>query len=223
MNRRWVTWTFVSMAAFAAFTVFAHTPQGLRAFAWLSGKDGCPLGHDQTKAPMTVADIEHRRIDRATRERTGFVRAAQPATSRPALGFALDADRRGDVLAWTQRNSLSCTPNRAGSGLRCDHVDGAMLPSPIAGIRGVVSFGFDVEDRLISVAFQSASTTPKDRVLEVAATARSQLEQLGATTTGTALRRETRATFTDYAASVVATSVGTRWMTMQTFQSIPNG
>jgi hypothetical protein len=131
------------------------------------------------------------------------------------------------VLAWTQRHSITCRADRSGAGLRCDHVDGAMLPSPLAGIRGVVSFGFDTADRLVSVTFQSSSTTPKDRVLEVAGVAMTRLEQLGATSSGDAItaptfvRRETRATFSDYAATVIASNVGKRWMTMQTFQSIP--
>ncbi len=231
-------WALGSVVGLLAVTALAHTPVGLRAIAYVSGSEGCPFGHDQ-KQPITTAAIEQRRVDSVVRSRLTWrdnagesLGAATLAPARPALGFTLDTQKRADVLAWTQQHGLTCTENRASSGLRCDQVDGAMLPQPIAArpiddLRGVVSFGFDTADHLVSVSFQSASTTPKARVLEVAAKAMASLEPLGARSLGDELdaasfiRRETRALYSDYSATVVASNAGKRWMMMQTFQSMP--
>jgi hypothetical protein len=230
-KRRWVKWIIGSTVAFFALTALAHTPMGLSAIAWVTGSDGCPFGHDQKKPALTAAaaeDLRVQAISTAAREpgsRSGLARMTAPA--RPALGFELDKMRRVDVMAWTQQHSILCRTDRSGAGMRCDQVDGALLPSPIADIRGVLSFGFDTAERLVSVSYQTASRTPKARVLQIAGAAMASVERLGGRSTGDALeaptfiRREARATYADYAATVVASNAGKRWMSMQTFQSIP--
>ncbi|MBA2545021.1 MAG: hypothetical protein H0V17_35590 [Deltaproteobacteria bacterium] len=224
-SKRVVKWIVGSVVAFFALTAFAHTSVGLSAIAWVTGSDGCPFGHDQKTPALTAAAAEDLRVHAITRAEHP---AAEPAPARPALGFVLDTTRRAEVLAWATQHSIACRTDRSGAGIRCDHVDGAWLPSPLADIRGVASFGFDTADRLVSVTFETASTTPKARVLEVAGEAMSTLEQqLGARSLGDSLaapafiRRETRVAYADYVATVVASNAGKRWMSMQTFQSIP--
>jgi hypothetical protein len=222
-SKRWLSWIIGSTVAFFALTGLAHTSYGLRTIAWVTGSDGCPFGHDKQKPALTAAAAEDLRVQAITTA----ARSTEPAPARPALGFVLDSQHRADILAWTQAHSILCKTDRSGAGMRCDQVDGTSLPSPIADIRGVLAFGFDTADRLVSVSFQTASITPKARVLEVAGEAMAALEQLGARSTGDTLegprfiRRETRATFADYAATVIASNAGKRWMSMQTFQSIP--
>lgn len=217
--RRWLRYLLGSVIALFALTALAHTKVGLGMIAFVTGSDGCPFGGAQPA--MTVAAADQLRVDAI---RTHVTEAA-PA--RPALGFVLDATRRSDVVAWTLTHALRCRTDRSGAGVTCRGVEGETLPSPIAGVHGVLAFGFDTADRLVSVSFQTASTTPKARALEVAGIAMAQLEQLGATSTGDALdarsfvRRETRATYADYTATVVASNAGKRWVSIQTFQSIP--
>lgn len=218
-TKRLARWILGSVIGLFALTAFAHTKVGLEMIAFATGSSGCPFGGAQPA--MTVAAADRLRID-AIR-----TRATEAAPSRPALGFELDTMRRSDVMAWTLAHTLGCRADRSGAGLTCRDIDGGTLPSPIAGVTGVLAFGFDADDRLVSVSFQTASTTQKTRVLEVAGEAMARLEQLGARSTGDPLdarsfvRRETRAAFTDYAATVVASNAGKRWVSMQLFQSIP--
>lgn len=218
-KRRRIKWVIGAVAGAFALTALAHTPVGLQAIAFVTGSDGCPFGG--AKQPMTASAAEELRVAKLERGTT-------TAPARPAHGFQLDADRRADIEAWIAKHDLACKTDRSGAGIRCEHVDTATLPEPIANLEAVISFGFDAGDRLVSLQLQSASTTTRARVLEVAGAAMTTLEQLGgATSRGDELaspkfvHRSTRVAFRDYTASVIASNVGTRLMMSEMVQSIP--
>jgi hypothetical protein len=206
-----------------ALLVLAHTPPGLRAIGWVTGSDGCPFGG--TGDELTASAAEQLRVAQLAREPGGEI----AAPSRPALGFALDRDRRGDVLAWAARHGVACRADRSGAGLRCIDVPGSALPAPLA-ITGIVAFGFDATDRLVSVQHQSASATPLELARTTARTALAKLANLGSVTTrGDSLEaarfvhQRASVRFADYRADVLASNVGVRWTVVQTYQTIPRG
>jgi hypothetical protein len=206
-------WAIGALVALVALTAFAHTSYGLRAIAWVTGSDGCPFGGGD--AALTASASEQLRVSKLAR---GNARA--PA--RAALGFALDADRRADVHAWAARHGITCTADRSGAGLRCVDVPGEALPAPLP-IRGVVAFGFDAGDRLVSVQHQSASRTAIADVADVARTAMTGLaatgDELGAPRF---VHRRASIAYADYRADVLASNLGKRWSVIQTYQSIPD-
>lgn len=219
MKRRWVRWLLGSAVAFFALTAFVHTKTGLRTIAWITGSDGCPFGG--AKEPMSPQAAEQLRVAKLDR-------GTELAPSRPAHGFKLDVDRRADIAAWIAGHELSCITDKSKAGIRCEGVDAALLPDPIQDLEVVVSFGFDPGDRLVSLQVQSMSTTPRARVLAVAAEAMSSLEQLGGfaskgdeLASPTFVHRTTAVTYRDYTAKVIASNLGKRLMVSETFQSIP--
>lgn len=217
-KRRWIRWTLGTVVGLFALTAFVHTKTGLRTIAWITGSDGCPFGG--AKPPMTAAHAEQLRVAKLDRGTTN-------APARPAHGFKLDADRRADIAAWVAKHGLACKADKSTAGLRCEHVDGRLLPEP-SELELVVSFGFDPSDRLVSLQLQSARETPNARVLEVATAAMRELEALGnAVSKGDALsapafvHRSMKVAYRDYTASVIASNVGTHLMTSVAYQSIP--
>lgn len=219
LKRRWIRWALGTVVAFFALTAFVHTKTGLRTIAWITGSDGCPFGGAQ--APMTADTAEQLRVAKLDRGTT-------VAPARPAHGFKLDTDRRADIAAWIAKHGLACTADKSGAGLRCEHVDGTLLPEPAGALDMVVSFGFDTGDRLVSLQLQSARGTSNARVLEVAGAAMSELEMLGNTVSkGDALsskafvHRSTKVAYRDYTASVIASNLGTHLMMSVAYQSIP--
>lgn len=208
------------LMALTALTGLAHTRTGLRAIAWVTGSDGCPFGGDKT---LTAAAAEELRV--AELAKHGGV--AAPAPARPALGFSLDRDLRTDVLGWAAQHGLSCKADRSGAGVRCLDVAFSDLPSALpTGARGVVSFGFDTGDRLVSVQLQSATGTARPVLEQLAGPAMAALEELQpGSVTGDPLDAESfairraRVAFSDYHAEVMATSLGKRWTVVETYQS----
>jgi hypothetical protein len=215
-RRRWV---IGSITGLLAVTAIAHTPVGLRAMAWVTGSDGCPFGG--AKQPLTASRAEQLRVAKLDR-------GTQPAPAKPARGFVLDVERRADIEAWIAKQQLSCVADKSGAGIRCEHVDAIKLPVPIQDLEAVVSFGFDDANRLVSLQLQSATATPKARVLEVAGSAMSVLEGLGGTAKGDELaapkfvHRTAKVAFSNYTASVIASNVGSHVMMSESYQSIPS-
>lgn len=212
-----------SLVALTALTGLAHTRTGLRAMAWITGSEGCPFGAGEA---MTAAQAEALRLEQLAR----LGGEAGPAPARPALGFHLDREQRGDILRWAGAHGISCKSDRSGAGLRCLDVAFADLPSALApagdrGARGVVSFGFQPDGHLVSVQLQSATGTARPILAELASAAMGELEALSpGAISGDALdaepfvARRARVVFSDYVAEVAATSLGKRWTLVQTYQ-----
>lgn len=209
------------LMALTALTGLAHTPTGLAAIAWITGSEGCPFGGDES--PITARRAEELRV--AALVAQGGARTAAPA--RPALGFELDRDLRSDITRWASEHRVSCKGDRSGAGLRCLDVAFSDLPSALpTPVRGVVSFGFDADDRLVSVQLQSATGTPMPALQQLAGAAMTQLEGLGgAAVSGDPLdaasfaHRRVRVGFADYHGEVMATNLGRRWTVVETYQS----
>lgn len=215
-----------SLLVLTALTGLAHTRTGLRAIAWVTGSEGCPFGAGEE---LTAAKAEQLRAQQLAKL-TAQAGAAAPAPARPALGFHLGRDRRDDIARWAGAHRLSCQSDRSGAGLRCLDVAFAELPAALAPHaarpgRGVISFGFSAEDRLVSVQLQSATGTAPSLLRELAAPAMAELEALSPGATGgdaldssSFVARRARAVFTDYVAEVAATNLGKRWTLVQSYQ-----
>ena len=208
------------LMALTALAGLAHTPTGLATIAWITGSEGCPFGGD--KPPITAAQAEELRV--AALAARGGATTAAPA--RPAQGFILDRDLRSDITRWASQHQLTCKGDRSGAGLRCLDVAFSDLPAALpTPVRGVVSFGFDAGDRLVSVQLQSATGTPTPALQRLAGAAMSQLEELGARINGDALdaasfaHRRVQVGFADYHGEVMATNLGKRWTVIETYQS----
>lgn len=213
-----------SLLVLTGLTGLAHTRTGLRAIAWVTGSEGCPFGAGEE---LTAAKAEQLRVEQLAKL-TAQVGATAPA--RPALGFRLGRDQRGDIVRWASAHGVSCQSDRSGAGLRCLDVAFADLPSALAqhsarAGRGVISFGFSSGDRLVSVQLQSATGTAPSLLRELAVPALAELEALApGATSGDALdsssfvARRARAVFTDYVAEVAATNLGKRWTLVQSYQ-----
>ncbi len=221
--RKIAIYGFVGLVVLTVLIGLAHTPSGLRAIAWVTGSEGCPFGGDG-KA-LTATAVEKLRLDELARR--GASKELAPA--RPALGFALDRDRRDEVVRWAAETGLRCDADRSGAGLRCQDVRLATLPSPSAvatTARGVISFGFDPAGALVSVQLQSATGTPHRVIAQLAGAAMAQLEAVqGGAVTGDALdsptfvHRRARVVFADYYAEVTAANLGRHWMMIESYQS----
>lgn len=208
------------LMALTALAGLAHTPTGLATIAWITGSEGCPFGGD--KPPITAARAEELRL--AALAAQGGATTAAPA--RPAQGFTLDRDLRSDITRWAGQHHLTCKADRSGAGLRCLDVAFSDLPSALpTTVRGVVSFGFDAGDRLVSVQLQSATGTPTPALQQLAGAAMVQLEELGAAVHGDLLdaasfaHRRVWVGFADYHGEVMATNLGKRWTVIETYQS----
>lgn len=219
--RKLAIYSLGGLALFTALTGVAHTRTGLRAIAWVTGSDACPFGGEASK--LTAAQAEEMRV--ASLRKQGGSEELAPA--RPALGFTLDRDVRDDIAGWAAGHKLRCLSDRSGAGLRCLDVAFTALPAPLTTeARGVISFGFDAADRLVSVQLQSATATPRQLVAERAGQAMAGLESLqpGASE-GDALdstrfvHRRATVAFADYHAEVVAANLGDHWMMIETYQS----
>jgi hypothetical protein len=209
------------LLALTALAALAHTPTGLATIAWVTGSEGCPFGGD--KPPITAQKAEELRV--AALVSQGASTTAAPA--RPARGFTLDRDLRSDIARWASQHHLRCKGDRSGAGLRCLDVAFSDLPSALpTTVRGVVSFGFDAGDRLVSVQLQSATGTPTPALQQLAGAAMAQLEELApAAITGDALdahgfaHRRVHVAFADYHGEVMASNLGKRWTVIETYQS----
>ncbi len=114
---------------------------------WLMKMGGCPVGK------ASAAEVEEGRMQ-AVRK----TRGTDPAPSRPALGFELDASRPEDVLAWAAKSGVTCKEKREGMLLTCEDVPAnAVSDRPHEnGSIDEVSFAFRPRDRrLVNVTTMS--------------------------------------------------------------------
>lgn len=220
--RKLAIYSLGGLALFTALTGAAHTRAGLSAIAWVTGSDACPFGGGAAK--LTAAQAEEQRVA-GLRQRGG---SPELAPERPALGFALDRDARADITRWASGQKLRCLSDRSGAGMRCLDVAFTALPVPSATeARGVISFGFDAADRLVSVQLQSATATPREVVAKLAGEAMADLETLqpdaaegDALDSTSFVHRRARVAFADYHAEVVAANLGSHWMMIESYQSL---
>ena len=106
------TYTASVLVALTLVGGFLHTKAGRPILARLGV--GCPV-----KASPEA--VEAARLNSARAQR-----GTEAASSRPALGFALDTMTLADVKAWAEKQHVSCEDVRAGL-LRCTNVPLAAL------------------------------------------------------------------------------------------------
>jgi len=187
---------------------FAHTPAGRPLLGWLATAAGCPMPNGKA----TPAQREAFRVG-ALRQAGGSV----PATSRPALGFVLEATTLDDARTWADASGGRCETDAGAAALRCRDVPapavgGAAGDPPVDDL--LLSFGPD--GRLVAVDAMRRGLRP-DAASEAMATLAAKLERdagppavapaapaLGAGKLGQA---SVRFRFSNYAADLSATSL----------------
>ncbi len=213
---------YVAGASFVLVAVVGllHAPF---AQALLARAGGCPF--PTADHVPTQAEADALRIAAALCER-----GTTSATLRPALGFTLDATTREQVRAWARSEGVRCDDDTVGLGLRCRDVTLDALPGRTIAdaARAEVSFGFDLEGRLVSTLFIARVPPPADAA-SVREAAVSELSALGPPTrvVGAApdrvfARRVDAWAYADYVGEVTATNVGSGVIVTARHLSIPN-
>jgi hypothetical protein len=177
-------------------------------------------------SPASLCPIRHgtpQQIDRGHDLGAAAIRssASSAAPARPALGFALDGTRRGDLDAWAASHKVSCASIGGNDTLRkCTAVPAAAVGQPDElGALEEVSFELRSSGELVSVETLRRRLEPA-RAAEVAAA----LEARAARDVGAPSKVGGEATaahlghgplssyvaehhFTDYAATISATNL----------------
>ncbi|MEO6599305.1 MAG: hypothetical protein ABIQ16_05490 [Polyangiaceae bacterium] len=175
---------------------------------------GCPV-------KASPEDVEVARINSARAQR-----GTETATSRPALGFALDTMTLKDVKAWADQKHVSCEDVRVGL-LRCVDV-------PVAAIGGSgpvinkLDFGFSPgSERLVNISAWRGGLTSTVAVAQMDAVVASMKDQVGDPTTEAGTRDASYLAggrmhtaivsyrFKDYIADVSATNIPGRGLTLR--------
>jgi hypothetical protein len=187
----------------------------------LAEAGGCPFPTTSERPSLARADAL--RVSAAQNERgTGS------AAAKPALGFALGQTTRAQVRAWARAASVTCEDDGIGLGVRCTDASLAALPGSLLSGSGQISFGFDLEEKLVSVSFLArVADTAHAESLRVAAS--SELEALGAPSRhqGEQVRRafERRVdawAYADYLGEVTTTHLGSGVVVAARHIAIPN-
>lgn len=128
---RFLKATSVTLLALTGLIGFAHTRTARPALFWVGRHvhvpgASCPLGFDRT---LSAEDRE------AGRQRFAQThRGAAQASARPALGFALEATTRADVLSWASAHGVRCSEPRFGADLDCEQVPASALPAGMGAV-----------------------------------------------------------------------------------------
>jgi len=153
------------LAALTLLGGFLHTKAGRPLLASLGV--GCPI-------KASPAAIEAARNGSARSQR-----GSEAATSRPALGFALDRMTLADVKAWADSQHVSCEDVRVGL-LRCTDV-------PVVALGGSgplinrLDFGFTLADgRLVNISAWRNGLTGATAAAQMDAVVASMKESVGA-------------------------------------------
>jgi len=142
----------------------------LRAARPLLAKLGvkCPI-------EATGADVERARLKSAR-----SARGTETATSRPALGFALDTMTLADVHAWADKNHVECDESRQSTLLKCTNVPGSAVGNTGSTI-SELDFGFTPKDaRLVNLSAWHNGMSSAAAAAEMNAVVASLEKQLGA-------------------------------------------
>ncbi|HEY4102899.1 MAG TPA: hypothetical protein VGM44_03375, partial [Polyangiaceae bacterium] len=106
-------------------------------------------------------------------------RGVAAATSRPALGFALDSMTLTEVKSWAEKNRISCEEVRKGSFLRCANVPESVL-NGTGPVIAELDFGFaPSSERLVNLSAWRSGMTSASAAAEMNAVAQSLKQQLG--------------------------------------------
>ncbi|MFO0676198.1 MAG: hypothetical protein U0169_06670 [Polyangiaceae bacterium] len=219
--------------AFTGLMGFLHTKTGrpyLRYLPHSMAMGTCPLG---VRSDLTAADREEARNG-------ALPRAGRAASTRPALGFRLDATSRGDVALWQMRAGVTCTEGTSGVSATCDDVPDAALAELGVPVRAgsadanSLTFRFDEHDKLVAVLRTSERSVADEAIdahalafADVAKTAGPETDRAGEWTSdylASGALHQVRAEFhfSNYYASLSATNMGARYVVTQEFQSIRN-
>ncbi len=117
-----------------------HTPLGR---SWLARLGGCPVRNSDSAAVQRNAQLA-----------VAADRGDTLATTRPALGFALERTRRADLENWARAHGLSCEATHNGSLFQCKRVPALALPQP-GGMVGTIddlTFAFRDDGTLWTVS-----------------------------------------------------------------------
>lgn len=187
----------------------------------LQSVGGCPF--PTTDRVLTAAEAEQLRTKTLAPSQS-----LSRASSRPALGFALEQTTREDVLSWAKRQGVRCKADRHGAGLTCSAVQASMLPAPgPSSLSGELMLGFAPSQKLVSVHYMSRDTH-RETILARSREASLTLSMLAPSEQGdpmlakplSQLRREAR--YRDYLATVSATHLGSSFSLSETYQAFAN-
>ncbi|AKT41590.1 hypothetical protein [Chondromyces crocatus] len=235
---RQARWVFAGVLGFTLLAValigFAHTKHGRPLLAFLRGAPGCPVGMDLKLSPAEQEQLRAQVL--------ASVRTAERASSRPALGFLLDATTRDDVARWAADHGIRCEPAKRGAALRCADVpaaalvvegDAAASPAHPGAVDGLMLF-FDGHARLIAVdasrsqlSAEAATDLVEARRASLSAMVGPPALESGVADAdylkGGALRRvSSEFRFSDYRVQLSATNLGQKVVVREQYQSIPN-
>jgi hypothetical protein len=131
------------------------------------------------KCPVQGSSAE---VEAARREGARAQCGLEAATSRPALGFALDTMTLTDVKAWAEKQQVSCEEVRKHSFLRCANVPESVLGGTGPAI-AELDFGFaPSSEQLVNLSAWRSGMTGAAAAAQMNAVARSLKQQLGAPT-----------------------------------------
>ena len=152
------------LTALTLFGGFLHTKAG-RPLLALMGV-GCPV-----KASPQAIEAARSNSARAQR-------GSEAATSRPALGFALDHMSLSDVKAWAESKRVACEDVRAGL-LRCTDVPVAALGGSGPQINRL-DLGFSlVNERLVNISAWRNGLSSQVAAAQMDAVVASMKERVG--------------------------------------------
>ncbi len=208
---------------FLAFMHLVHEPAVLQVMGWsrpagAPGGDACPFGYGAERVAQRAA--VPRAID-YTRE---------VASSRPALGFRLDATTRAEVAAWAVMHDVTCATTRDRTTLECANVPDSAV-SDDAGSLALATTWFEFSPAGTLSAIKTVRRTEAARTVEAAfvATRDQLIARAGAPTAvagepGSLARgalRQASAEFLyrDYRAVVRATNIGDGYMLTESYAS----
>lgn len=187
----------------------------------LQSVGGCPF--PTTDRVLTAAEAEQLRTKTLAPSQS-----LSRASTRPALGFALEQTTREDVLSWAKRQGVTCKGDRHGAGLTCSAVQASVLPAPgPSSLSGELMLGFTPSQKLVSVHYMSRDKS-RETILSRSREATLALSALAPSEQGdptlskplSQLRREAR--YRDYLASVSATHLGGSFSLSETYQAFAN-
>lgn len=134
----------VIVAGLAAALLLAlgllHTSLGR---PWLARLGGCPRFRHDSAAVQRSAELA------VAAERGDLL-----ASTRPALGFALEHTRRADLEAWARERGLDCDVTHDGTLFQCKRVPALALPAPdgLVGTIDDLTFAFREDGSLWTVS-----------------------------------------------------------------------
>ena len=183
-----------------------HTPLGRPLLARLGV--GCPV----QASPEDV--------DRARLESAHATQGTEASPAQPALGFVLDQMTMKDVLAWADREHVSCDDTRSGSILTCKNVPNGALGGRAGGSIDELEMAFSATSKkLVNIATTQYGLEGNVAAAQMSRVVTSLEGQLGKPTREAGERSGSylesaplrtalvRYRFTDYQADVTATNL----------------